>query len=208
MGSGDNPTGEVSFTPHYHPLLIYRAQVCKQPDVLLALFLLSAQFTTAEKKRNYDYYERITTHDFLLSPSIFSIVASEIGYHDKAYDYFTSTVRLDLDDYNGNTKDGLHMACMAGSWLCVVYGFAGMRAANGVLSFAPYLPEAWQEYRFNVAYQEGSSTLSSTKRAPVINCGREPLVIFTSPRKKGFDYKVRIRFDRRRADYDGERSYF
>lgn len=138
---------------HYHPLLIYRAQVCKQPDVVLALFLLSEQFTTAEKKRNYDYYERITTHDSSLSPSIFSIVAAEIGYHAQAYSYFTATARLDLDDYNGNTKDGLHLACMAGSWLCVVYGFAGMRVNNGVLSFAPSLPEPWQEYRFNVAYQ-------------------------------------------------------
>src|SRR5690606_10505215 len=83
---------------HYHPLLIYRAQVCKQPDVVLALFLLSEQFTTAEKKRNYDYYERITTHDSSLSPSIFSIVAAEIGYHAQAYSYFTATARLDRSE--------------------------------------------------------------------------------------------------------------
>ncbi|MBA2133867.1 glycoside hydrolase family 65 protein [Capillibacterium thermochitinicola] len=157
----DKPVWDLEATPpekfplllHYHPLLIYRAQVCKQADVVLALFLLSTQFTTEEKRRNYDYYERITTHDSSLSPAIFSIVASEIGYHDKAYDYFTATVRLDLDDYHGNTKDGLHMACMAGSWLAVVYGFAGMRVADGVLCFAPYLPEQWEEYRFNVTHQ-------------------------------------------------------
>lgn len=189
----DKPVWDLAATPpekfplllHYHPLLIYRAQVCKQPDVLLALFLLSAQFTTAEKKRNYDYYERITTHDSSLSPSIFSIVASEIGYHDKAYDYFTSTVRLDLDDYNGNTKDGLHMACMAGSWLCVVYGFAGMRAANGVLSFAPYLPEAWQEYRFNVAYQGRIIHVVVNKEGTSYQLREgEPLVIFHHQEKR------------------------
>lgn len=138
---------------HYHPLLIYRAQVCKQPDVVLALFLLSHQFTADQKKRNYDYYEKITTHDSSLSPSIFSIVASEIGYTDKAYDYFLSTVRLDLDDYNDNTKDGIHTACMAGSWLCVVYGFAGMRVYDDFLGFAPYLPEGWEEYGCKITYR-------------------------------------------------------
>ena len=157
----DKPIWDLEKTPadkfplllHYHPLLIYGSQVCKQPDVVLALFLLSQKFTARQKKRNYDYYEKITTHDSSLSPSIFSIVASEIGYTEKAYDYFLSTVRLDLDDYNGNTKDGIHTACMGGSWLCVVYGFAGMRVYDDILSFSPYLPAQWEEYSFKITYR-------------------------------------------------------
>jgi alpha,alpha-trehalose phosphorylase len=157
----DKPRWDLAATPsdhfplllHYHPLLIYRAQVCKQPDVVLALFLLGKEFSLEQKIRNYDYYERITTHDSSLSPSIFSIVAAEIGYVEKAYSYFRATVRLDLDDYLGNTKDGIHAACMAGSWLCVVYGFAGMRVDDGILRFAPTLPEQWQEYSFHISYK-------------------------------------------------------
>ncbi len=157
----DKPIWDLENTPadkfplllHYHPLIIYGSQVCKQPDVVLALFLLSNKFTKEQKKKNYDYYEQITTHDSSLSPSIFSIIASEIGYREKAYDYFLSTVRLDLDDYNGNTKDGIHTACMGGAWLSLVYGFAEMRVYNDILSFDPYLPDNWREYSFKVTYR-------------------------------------------------------
>lgn len=170
---------------HYHPLLIYRAQVCKQPDVILALFLLSNQYSMEQKKRNYDYYERITTHDSSLSPSIFSVVASEIGSYDKAYSYFKATVRLDLDDYNGNTKDGIHTACMAGSWLCVVYGFAGMRVYNDVLSFAPYLPEHWEEYSFNITYRRRVIRVTVNKDGTVYQLRHgEPLMIYHFQEKR------------------------
>ena len=138
---------------HYHPLVIYRHQVCKQADLIMALFLLSDRFTLEEKRRNYEFYEKVTTHDSSLSTSIFSIVACEIGSYQKAYRYFTSTARLDLDDYTGNTRDGIHAANMAGTWMCLVYGFAGMRVENGTLSFHPYLPEGWEEYRFKLTFQ-------------------------------------------------------
>jgi alpha,alpha-trehalose phosphorylase len=137
---------------HYHPLVIYRHQVCKQADLVLALFLLSERFTLEEKKRNYDFYEPLTTHDSSLSSCVFSIVASEIGYHDKAYDYFTQTSRMDLDDTHGNVKDGVHIANMAGTWMSVVYGFAGMRAVGDKLGFRPHLPEKWSGYTFNMLY--------------------------------------------------------
>lgn len=119
----------------------------------MALFLLSDRFTVEEKRRNYEFYERMTTHDSSLSTSIFSIVACEIGSFKKAYRYFLSTARLDLDDYTGNTGDGIHAANMAGAWMCLVYGFAGMRVENGTLSFHPYLPEGWEEYRFKLIFQ-------------------------------------------------------
>ncbi|HLY28987.1 MAG TPA: glycosyl hydrolase family 65 protein, partial [Aggregatilineales bacterium] len=138
---------------HYHPLVIYRHQVCKQADFVLALYLLSHKFTLDEKKRNYDYYEKVTTHDSSLSTCIFSIVGSEIGYHDKAYQYFVGTARMDLDDFHGNVKDGIHAANMAGTWLSLVNGFAGMRAHDDVLGFNPYLPGGWQSYSFKVTYR-------------------------------------------------------
>jgi alpha,alpha-trehalose phosphorylase len=143
---------------HYHPLVIYRHQVCKQADLVLALFLLGHLFTPEEKQRNYDFYEKITTHDSSLSTCIFSIVASEIGdhapsYREKAYRYFMNTARMDLDDFHGNVKDGVHIANMAGTWMCIAYGFGGMRIHSGALHLSPYLPAEWGSYRFKINYQ-------------------------------------------------------
>jgi alpha,alpha-trehalose phosphorylase len=135
---------------NYHPLVIYRHQVCKQADVVLALLLLSNQFSLDDKRRDFDFYERVTTHDSSLSSCIFSIVASEVGYHDKAYDYFMETARLDLDNTHANTQYGVHTAAMAGTWLGVAYGFAGMRLDDAGLRFAPTLPDKWTGYRFKV----------------------------------------------------------
>ncbi|MDB5935765.1 MAG: family 65 glycosyl hydrolase [Massilia sp.] len=135
---------------NYHPLVIYRHQVCKQADVVLALLLLSDRFTLEDKRRDFDYYEAVTTHDSSLSSCIFSIIASEVGYHDKAYDYFMETARLDLDDTHGNTHYGVHTAAMAGTWMGVAYGFAGMRVTDGALRFAPTLPSRWTHYQFKI----------------------------------------------------------
>jgi len=135
---------------HYHPLVIYRHQVCKQADVVLALMLLSSEFTLDDKRRDFDFYEGVTTHDSSLSSCIFSIVAAEVGYRDKAYAYFMETARLDLDNTHGNTQYGVHTAAMAGTWLGVAYGFAGMRLDGQGLRFAPTLPAQWTSYRFKL----------------------------------------------------------
>lgn len=137
---------------HYHPLVIYRHQVLKQADLVMALFLLGEQLSMEEKIRNYRYYEPLTTHDSSLSPCIHSIVAAEICELDAAYDYFGRTVRMDLDDVNGNAKDGLHTAAMAGSWMAVVNGFGGMRLIGGELGFRPVLPPQWGSCRFKVMH--------------------------------------------------------
>jgi len=135
---------------HYHPLVIYRHQVCKQADVVLALLLLSDQFTLEDKRRDFDFYERVTTHDSSLSSCIFSMIAAEVGYRDKAYAYFMETARLDLDNTHANTEYGVHTAAMAGTWLGVAYGFAGMRLDDAGLRFAPTLPDKWDSYRFKL----------------------------------------------------------
>lgn len=152
---------------HYHPLVIYRHQVCKQADVVLALFIQSHRFSREQKKRDYDYYERITTHDSSLSTCIFSIVANDIGYREKAYDYFIRTVRMDLDDYQGNTKHGVHTANMAGSYLCIVNGFAGMRVNDGAISFDPYINPVWEEYSFKISYRGRLIKLTISRRGTV-----------------------------------------
>ena len=136
---------------HYHPLVIYRHRVLKQPDLVLAQFLLSRRFTLAEKIRNYAFYERYTTGDSSLSHCIMSIMAAKTGDGEKALDYFNKTVRMDIDDVNGNSRDGIHTACMAGSWMSVVYGFAGFEDYGGEYSFDPKLPKSWKDLEFNLS---------------------------------------------------------
>jgi trehalose/maltose hydrolase-like predicted phosphorylase len=138
---------------HYHPLVIYRYQVCKQPDVILAQLLLDDLFPVEQKRRDYQYYELITTHDSSLSPAIFSTAASELGFYDDAYKFFMLAARMDIDNRYKNTHHGIHLANMAGSWLALVYGFGGMRTTSGNLRFNPYLPLKWQGYSFRLIFK-------------------------------------------------------
>jgi alpha,alpha-trehalose phosphorylase len=133
---------------HYHPLNLYRRQVIKQADTVLAMFLLGDQFTPEEKKRNFDYYDPITTHDSSLSVCVQSIVANEIGYARKALDYFRFAATMDLSDVGGNMMHGAHIASIGGTWLALVYGFAGMRDHGGRISFRPRMPAEWRALRF------------------------------------------------------------
>lgn len=149
---------------HFHPLTLYRYQVLKQADTVLAHFLLEDEQDLETMKNSYDYYEKITTHDSSLSYCVYSIMAAKLGYHEKAYNYFIETARLDLDNTHGNTKDGLHMANMGGTWLAIVYGFAGLRVKEGGISFAPFVPEKWEGYSFVVHYQDRKLKLELTKK--------------------------------------------
>lgn len=138
---------------HYHPLTLYRYQVCKQADTVLAHFLLEDEQSEETIRRSYDYYETITTHDSSLSSCIFSIMASKVGYNEKAYSYFIETARLDLDNTHGNTKDGLHMANMGGTWMAIVYGFAGTRLKESGLSLSPQIPDGWEKLSFRLTFR-------------------------------------------------------
>lgn len=137
---------------HYHPLVVTRFQVCKQADTLLAEFLLHDRFDQAQKARDYAFYEPLTTHDSSLSGAVFGILAAELGDTEKAYRYFAETATLDLENKHGNTPAGIHAANMAGTWQGIVFGFAGMRAKDG-LSFSPRIPLQWRSYAFKVRYQ-------------------------------------------------------
>lgn len=147
----NTPRSKYPLLMHFHPLEIYRHRVLKQPDLVLAQYLLSGRFTKAEKIRNFNFYEKYTTGDSSLSNCIMSIMAAETGDTKKAFNYFNKTVRMDIDDVNGNSRDGIHTACMAGSWMSVVYGFAGFRDYKGQYSFDPKLPNGWKELSFNLA---------------------------------------------------------
>jgi len=149
----NTPKEEFPLLLHYHPLTLYRYQVCKQADTVLGHFLLEDEADLETIKNSYDYYESITTHDSSLSYCVFSIMASKLGYKEKAYQYFIETARLDLDNTHGNTKDGLHMANMGGAWLAIVYGFAGVRVKESGLSLQPSLPKEWNSLEFNLQYQ-------------------------------------------------------
>ena len=148
---------------HYHPLYLYRHQVCKQADTILAYFLFDGIESRETELRSFEYYEKITTHDSSLSNCVFSIVASQLGLRDKAWQYFGESIKCDLANTHGNTGDGIHTASMGGSYMMIVNGFAGMRVSETGLSFEPFLPEAWRGYRFRVRYR-GSLLEVSVRR--------------------------------------------
>jgi maltose phosphorylase len=132
---------------------LYRYDMIKQPDVLMFMFLHNQSFSLEAKRANYNYYEPRCIHESSLSPSIHSILASEIGKHDEAYKFFEFATRLDLDNYNRNTREGLHTTSIAAAWMNIVYGFGGMRSDGNGLIFNPSLPTSWSSYSFKIIYQ-------------------------------------------------------
>jgi len=148
------PADQYPLLLHYHPLVIYRQQVIKQADVALAMVLLGNQFSLEQKRRNFDYYDPLTTGDSSLSVCIQSILALETGHLDKALAYARYAVLMDLDNVEGNVKDGCHIASLAGSWMLCVFGLAGMREYAGKLSFNPRLPRGLTSLSFPLTVRE------------------------------------------------------
>jgi alpha,alpha-trehalose phosphorylase len=137
---------------HYHPLVIYRHQVIKQADIVLAMFLLGDEFSAEQKRRNYEYYDPLTTGDSSLSACVQSIIAAEIGEEHQAVEYFDYALLMDLADMAGNAPDGVHIASAAGVWSALVFGFGGVRDFDGRLSFDPRLPKAWNGLEFSLRF--------------------------------------------------------
>ena len=182
------PLGQFPLESHLPWPTVLRYKALKQPDVVLASFLLSDQFTLKQKKADYEFYEPITTHDSSLSPSIHSIIASELDKGQDAYDYFLYSTRLDID--YGGSADGIHLANAGGAWMAMVNGFAGMRLINGKLCFDPKLPSCWKGYSFSIKFrgrqlgvsvcQEGACfTLGSGEPIHLILCEEEMLLTDT-----------------------------
>jgi alpha,alpha-trehalose phosphorylase len=137
---------------HYHPLVIYRRQVLKQADIVLAMFLLGNEFSEEQKRRNFDYYDPLTTGDSSLSACVQSIIAAEIGNQRQALEYFQYALLMDLGNVAGNVSDGVHIASAAGVWSSLVFGFGGVRDYDGQLSFTPRLPHAWHQLAFSLRF--------------------------------------------------------
>jgi maltose phosphorylase len=149
----DVPVSEFPLYEHWSYDRIYRTDMIKQPDVLMMLYLYNSSFSEETKRINYEFYEPRTIHESSLSPAIHSILAAELGRMDEAVRFFGYATRLDLDNYNRNTREGLHVTSIAMAWANIVYGFAGLRSDGDVLHFAPRMPERWKRLEFSVLYR-------------------------------------------------------
>lgn len=155
---------------HYHPLVIYRYQVLKQADVVLALFLQGNQFSAEEKLADFEYYDPLTTGDSTLSGVVQSIVAAEVGYQDLALEYFEKSVYVDIANLHANASDGVHVASAGGSWSALAFGFGGMRDHDGHVAFDPRLPASWDALTFRVTVKGSRLRVHLTAGAIELTC--------------------------------------
>ncbi len=165
------PAAQHPLLLHFHPLVIYRYQVLKQADVVLALFLQGDQFTADEKREDFEYYDPLTTGDSTLSAVVQSILAAEVGYQELALKYFEQSLFVDLADLHRNASDGVHVASAGGVWTALVCGFGGMRDHEGRLSFDPRLPEGWEAIDYPLQWR--GTTLRITVRRDALTVRSE-----------------------------------
>lgn len=148
---------------NYHPLVIYRHRLIKQADTILTMVLQSHRFTWYHRRRNFLYYERYTTGDSSLSAAVQAVAAYDVNLPEIGLEYLRETALMDIADLHQNTKDGLHTAAMAGSWMTLIYGIAGYRLQNQVPTFRPNLPEGWDELSFHLRYGQSVLTVQITE---------------------------------------------
>ncbi|WOQ16240.1 glycoside hydrolase family 65 protein [Raineyella sp. W15-4] len=163
------PSDRFPLMLHYHPLVLYRFQVLKQADVVLAMLLQGDQFPLEQKRADFEYYDPITTGDSTLSSVVQAIIAAEVGYQELALRYFFGGLFVDLADRHGNTSDGVHVASTGGVWLALTAGFAGMRDHHGELSFDPRLPAQWDSMRFRLRRRGGSIAVELSREALTVS---------------------------------------
>lgn len=163
------PDGEYPIHKHWSWDRILRSCYIKQADVLQGIYTFESKYDKETIKKNFDFYEPLTVHESSLSPCIHSILASSLGYEDLAYKFYLRTARLDLDDYNHDTDDGLHITSMAGTWMSVVEGFGGVRVLNGALQLNPALPKQWQSYSFKITFRGALLKVAVKTNEIVIN---------------------------------------
>ncbi|TDB67068.1 family 65 glycosyl hydrolase domain-containing protein [Arundinibacter roseus] len=159
---------------------ILRSCFIKQADVLQGLYFFEEDFSEEEIRRNFDFYEPMTVHESSLSPCVHAILAAGLGKKEKAYEMYLRTARLDLDDYNNDTEDGLHITSMAGTWMSVVKGFAGQRVQDGLLILNPYIPEEWESYSFRLGFRGVTLTVAVSQDS----------VLITNPSAAGIEIVV------------------
>ncbi|MCR4778479.1 MAG: family 65 glycosyl hydrolase [Lachnospiraceae bacterium] len=157
------PVSDFPLYSHWSYDHIYRNDMIKQPDVLMLMLLFNGSFTQDEIKANYDYYEPKCIHESSLSPSVHSILASQLGYAKEADEFSSFATRMDLDNYNRNTGEGLHTTSIAAAWMNIVFGFGGFRCDGELPKFAPVVPAKWKGYSFRLSIR-GCEVLVETDR--------------------------------------------
>ncbi len=175
----NTPTEQRPLLLHFHPLVIYRYQVLKQADVVLALYLQGNHFTDDEKLADFEYYDPLTTGDSTLSAVVQAILAAEVGYQDLALQYFAQSIFVDLGDLHHNAADGVHVASAGGVWTALVAGFGGMRDHYGELSFDPRLPTDWPSLSFPLQWRGTPLQVTITRRELTVTAGEGDPVAFS-----------------------------
>ncbi|MGJ8744155.1 glycoside hydrolase family 65 protein [Polaribacter sp.] len=143
---------------------ILRSPYIKQADTLQGFYMFEEDFSTEELERHFDFYEPFTVHESSLSPCVHSIQAAKLNRMEQAYTFYLRTSRLDLDDYNHEVEEGLHITSMAGTWMSIVEGFGGMRVQNNTLSFSPKIPKGWKAYSFKVNFRHQVITVNVSQK--------------------------------------------
>src|SRR5690606_16231711 len=145
---------------------ILRSPYIKQADTLQAFYFFEDHFTQAELEKHFDFYEPLTVHESSLSPCVHSVQAAKLGRMEQAYEFYLRTSRLDLDDYNKEVEEGLHITSMAGTWMSIVEGFGGMRVRDGKLHFEPKIPKEWKSYAFKINFRNQILTVKVSQNEP------------------------------------------
>jgi len=160
---------------------ILRSPYIKQADLLQGFYFFENDFSVEELEKHYDFYEPYTVHESSLSPCVHSIQAAKLDRMEQAYQFYLRTSRLDLDDYNHEVEEGLHITSMAGTWMSIVEGFGGMRIKNDKLSFSPKIPDLWKAYSFKVNFRSQILTVNVSKEDTTFNLkGDQPMKILVN----------------------------
>jgi maltose phosphorylase len=165
LSISDLPLNERPINKYWSWDRILRSIFIKQADVLQGLYLFEENFDSETIRENFDFYEPKTVHESSLSPCVHAILAAKLGKIDKAYELYLRTSRLDLDDYNHEADEGLHITSMAGTWMSLVEGMAGVRITESSLSINPIIPKSWLSYRFQIRYQNNPISISVSQIA-------------------------------------------
>jgi maltose phosphorylase len=193
MTVSDLDQGQRPINQHWSWDRILRSCFIKQADVLQGIYVFEEEYDEETIRRNFEFYEPRTVHESSLSPCVHSIIASRIGEQKRAYELYLRTSRLDLDDYNNEVSEGLHITSMGGTWMSVVYGFGGMRIREGLLSFDPMLPEKWASLSFKILYRGRTLQVTIRKEGVTIeNLEGEVLELILYGVKKQVDAQASL----------------
>ncbi len=178
LPASELPPNERPINQHWSWDRILRSPYIKQADVLQGFYFFADDFSADELQRHYDFYEPLTVHESSLSPCVHAILAARLGNKADAYRFYLQTARLDLDDYNKEVHEGLHITSMAGTWMSIVEGFAGMQIQQGALSFRPQLPKQWKAFSFKILYKKAPLEVQlTTAGCQFIWHGKAPISI-------------------------------